>query len=104
MLQRLGFSIADSWRQAGFNVNARQVDNGEFGTVQTTNSKFTMMVNWSNTCVYNANWLNTWRVFKPDNVKDVNSSDPLNGNARSPSSTRPDPNRRRAAIRVACPH
>ncbi len=37
-MQRVGFSIADSWTKAGFKVNARQVDNGEFNTVQNTNS------------------------------------------------------------------
>lgn len=80
VLQRLGFSIADSWKKAGFNVSARQVDSGEYGTVQSTNAKFSTMINWSNTCVYNANWLNTWQVFNPKNVKDANSTDPLNGN------------------------
>jgi len=80
VMQRVGFSIADSWKKAGFNVSARQVDNGEFGTVQNTNSKFTLMVNWANTCVYNSNFLNSWRVFNPDNVKPVDSNDPLNGN------------------------
>ncbi len=53
---------------------------GEFGTVQNTNSKFTTMLNWSNSCVYNSNFLNTWRSFTPANVKDVNSSDALTGN------------------------
>jgi len=80
VMQRVGFSIADSWKKAGFNVTARQADNGEFNTVQNTNSKFSIMVNWSNTCVYNANFLNSWRTFNKDNVKDVNSNDPLNGN------------------------
>jgi peptide/nickel transport system substrate-binding protein len=80
VMQRIGFSIADSWKKAGFNINARQVDNGEFGTVQTTNSKFTMMLNWSNSCVYNSNFLNTWRSFTAQNVKDVTSSDALVGN------------------------
>ena len=54
-------AFADSWKKAGFNVNARQVDNGEFGTVQNTNSKFTAMLNWSNSCVYNSNFLSSWR-------------------------------------------
>ena len=80
VMQRFGFSIADGWKKAGFNVSPRQVDNGEFNTVQSTNSKFTTMLNWANTCVYNANFLNSWRVFNPGNVKDVSSSEPLNGN------------------------
>jgi peptide/nickel transport system substrate-binding protein len=80
VMQRIGFSIADSWKKAGIKVNARQVDNGEFTTVQNTNSKFSTMLNWSNTCVYNSNFLNTWRSLRADNVKDVNSSEALSGN------------------------
>ncbi|WDR06015.1 ABC transporter substrate-binding protein [Devosia rhodophyticola] len=79
-LQRLGFSIGDSWQKAGFNVQVRQVDNGEFNAVQNTNSKLELMLNWSNTCVYNSNWRNTWRVLRPENVKPADSSDPLTGN------------------------
>jgi peptide/nickel transport system substrate-binding protein len=79
-LQRLGFSIADSWKKAGFNVSVQQVDNGEFGSTQSTNSKLDVMLNWGNTCVYNANWRNSWGVFKSDNVKDATSDEPLNGN------------------------
>jgi peptide/nickel transport system substrate-binding protein len=79
-LQRLGFSIADSWKKAGFNVNVQQVDNGEFGSTQTTNSKLDVMLNWANTCVYNSNWRNSWGVFNTSNVKDVTSDEPLNGN------------------------
>ncbi len=77
VLQRVGFSIADSWRQAGFNVNARQVDNGEFGTVQTTNARMELQINWSNSCTYNANWQNSWRNFRADNVLPADSNDAL---------------------------
>jgi peptide/nickel transport system substrate-binding protein len=80
VMQRTGFSIADSWKKAGFNVTARQADNGEFNTVQNTNAKNTLQINWSNTCVYNSNWLNSWQSFNPDNVKPVGSNDALNGN------------------------
>lgn len=79
-LQRLGFSIGDSWKKAGFNVSVRQTDNGEFTAVQNTNSKLEVMLNWSNTCVYNSNWRNSWRVFTPANVKDANSDEALTGN------------------------
>lgn len=80
VMQRVGFSVADSWRKAGFNVTARQVDNGEFTTVQQTNARLDLMVNWSNTCVYNSNWLNSWQSFDPINVKPVDSTETLNGN------------------------
>lgn len=82
VMQRTGFSVADSWRKAGFNVTARQVDNGEFTTVQQTNARLDMMVNWSNTCVYNSNWLNSWQSFSTINVKPGDSTEALNGNER----------------------
>lgn len=80
VMQRVGFSIADSWRQAGFNINARQVDNGEFTTVQNTNSRNELQVNWSNSCTYNSNWQNSWRQFAPVYVKPADSTEALNGN------------------------
>ena len=80
VLQRIGFSVTDSWRQAGFNVNGRQVDSAEFGTYQTTNARNQVMIHWNQQCVFNANWLNNWRTFNPDNVMPVESTDPLVGN------------------------
>jgi peptide/nickel transport system substrate-binding protein len=80
VMQRIGFSIGDSWKQAGFNVNVRQVDNGEYGTVQSTNARNELMLNWGNTCVYNANWLNTWRTVTAENVKPADSAEVLSGN------------------------
>lgn len=80
VMQRTGFSIADSWTKAGFKVNARQVDNGEFGKVQNTNSLLTTMVNWSSSCNFDNNYLGNWRNITADNLKDVNSSEVLNGN------------------------
>ena len=70
VMQRVGFSIADSWTKAGFKVNARQVDNGEFNTVQDTNSLLQAMVNWSTSCVFNTNFVNNWRSFTAENLKD----------------------------------
>jgi peptide/nickel transport system substrate-binding protein len=80
-MQRVGFSIADSWTKAGFKVNARQVDNSEFTTVQNTNTLLTTMVNWSTSCVFNTNFVNNWRSWNADNVKPVDSSEQLSGNA-----------------------
>ncbi len=81
VMQRVGFSIADAWTKAGFKVNARQVDNGEFTKVQNTNALLTTMVNWSTSCVFNTNYLNSWRSFQKENVKDPNSNDAITGNA-----------------------
>jgi peptide/nickel transport system substrate-binding protein len=80
VMQRVGFSIADSWTKAGFKVNARQVDNAEFTKVQNTNALLTTMVNWSTSCVFNTNYLNNWRSIAPENVKDVTSNEALVGN------------------------
>ena len=80
VMQRVGFSIADSWTKAGFKVNARQVDNGEFGTVQNTNTLLQTMVNWTTSCVFNTNFVNNWRSWNADNVKPVDSSEQLSGN------------------------
>jgi len=80
VMQRVGFSIADSWTKAGFKVNARQVDNGEFGKVQNTNSLLTTMVNWSTSCNFDNNYLGNWRNITADNLKDANSTEELTGN------------------------
>jgi peptide/nickel transport system substrate-binding protein len=79
-MQRTGFSIADSWKKAGFNVTARQADNGEFTTVQNTNAKLDLMVNWNMTCTYNSNWFNSWNSFSETFVKPVDSNEALQGN------------------------
>ena len=56
------------------------MDNGEFATVQNTNSKLDAMINWSNSCTYNVNFLNSWRQLTPANVKPADSADSLSGN------------------------
>jgi peptide/nickel transport system substrate-binding protein len=81
VMQRVGFSIADSWRQAGFNINARQVDNGEWTTNANTNSVNQVTLNWGQSCTYNANWQNSWRQFSPVYVKPADSAEALVGNA-----------------------
>jgi peptide/nickel transport system substrate-binding protein len=79
VMQRVGFSIADSWRKAGIQVNARQVDNAEFGNVQNTNALLITMLNWTN-CVFNPNYRNAWRSVLPENLKAVDSSETISGN------------------------
>lgn len=80
VMQRVGFSIADSWKKAGFNVTARQVDNGEFTTVSNTNAKLDIMMQWGATCVYNANWLNSWQSMRAEYVFPADSNENNNGN------------------------
>lgn len=80
VLQRVGFSVADSWRKAGFNVSARQADGGEFRSTQNINARNELQLNWSNSCVFNSNWRNNWAQLREDNVKPFDSDEPLNGN------------------------
>jgi peptide/nickel transport system substrate-binding protein len=80
VMQRVGFSIADSWTKAGFRVNARQVDNAEFTTVQNTNALLQTMVNWTASCVFNINFVNNWRTITPENLKPADSNDLITGN------------------------
>jgi peptide/nickel transport system substrate-binding protein len=79
VMQRVGFSIADSWRKSGIKVNARQVDNAEFGTVQNTNAQLQTILNWTN-CVFNPNYLNAWRSIQAQYVLEPEATDPIKGN------------------------
>ncbi|HWQ11482.1 MAG TPA: ABC transporter substrate-binding protein [Roseiflexaceae bacterium] len=79
VMQRTGFSIADSWRKAGIKVNARQVDNAEFGTVQNTNRQLTTMLNWTN-CIFSPNYLNAWRSIQPQYLMDADATETITGN------------------------
>ncbi len=79
VMQRVGFSIADSWRKAGIQVNARQVDNAEFGNVQNTNGLLTTMLNWTN-CIFNPNYLNSWRSITAENLMAVDATEQISGN------------------------
>jgi peptide/nickel transport system substrate-binding protein len=80
VMQRVGFSIADSWRNAGIEVNVRQVDNAEFGVVQNGNGPKTTMLNWSN-CVFTTNYLtHWWRDIKQEYIQAADASEPNVGN------------------------
>lgn len=79
VMQRVGFSIADSWRSAGIQVNVRQVDNAEFGVVQNTNGQKQAMLNWSN-CIFTPNYLNSWQSISLEYVQPADATDPNVGN------------------------
>ena len=79
VMQRVGFSIADSWRKAGLQVNLRQVDNAEFGVVQNTNSEREALLQWTN-CVFNPNYLNAWHSVSLANVQAADATEPNSGN------------------------
>lgn len=79
VMQRVGFSIADSWRTAGLEVNVRQVDNAEFGVVQNTNSERETLLQWTN-CIFNPNYLNSWNNVLLEYVNPADSTDTNVGN------------------------
>jgi peptide/nickel transport system substrate-binding protein len=79
VMQRVGFSIADSWQQFGIPVNVRQVDNAEFGSVQNTNSLLTTMLNWTN-CIFTPNYLNAWNGVRTQFLLEPDSSETITGN------------------------
>lgn len=79
VLQRVGFSIADSWRQAGLQVNVRQVDNSEFGVVEDTNAQREALLQWTN-CTFNPNYMNAWNSVRTEYVNPGDHPDPNDGN------------------------
>jgi peptide/nickel transport system substrate-binding protein len=46
ILQRMGFSIADSWKKFGIDVVAKQVDNAEYGKIQNYNNMLDAYLGW----------------------------------------------------------
>lgn len=80
VMQRVGFSIADSWRKAGIQVNVRQVDNAEFGVVQNTNGQKQAMLNWTN-CIFTPNYLNSWwGALSSEYLQAADAAEPNVGN------------------------
>jgi peptide/nickel transport system substrate-binding protein len=73
VMQRVGFSIADSWRKAGIQVNLRQVDSAEFGVVQDTNAQRSVMLNWKN-CIFSNDFLTEWRTLQIKYVQPFDSN------------------------------
>ena len=76
VMQRVGFSIADSWRKSGIQVNARQVDNAEFSNIQNTNGLLTTLLNWTN-CIFTPNYLNSFHSISAENLMAVDATEPI---------------------------
>lgn len=80
VMQRVGFSIADSWRKGGIQVNVRQVDNAEYEEVENYNyQKEGAQLNWTN-CHFTPNYLYNWRDYTTANIHAVDDSDNYNYN------------------------
>ncbi len=79
VMQRVGFSVADSWQKAGIAVRARQVDNAEYSVVQYTNSQREAMLNWTN-CIFTPTYLNAWSTLRLSYVRPADSTERNMGN------------------------
>jgi peptide/nickel transport system substrate-binding protein len=80
VMQRVGFSIADSWRKSGIQVNVRQsTDWSEYSVVENTNSEREALLNWTN-CIFTPNYLNSWRSVRLDYLQEADSTEPNSGN------------------------
>ena len=79
VMQRIGFSMADSWKKFGIQVNARQVDNAEFTATQNTNSLLQTELNWTN-CIYTPNYMNAYRTISAQYLLPADDTKAISGN------------------------
>ncbi len=79
VMQRTGFAVADSWRDAGIQVNIRQVDNAEHGAVQRTNALLDVQYMWTN-CIFTPSWMGAWQEIEPGHIKAPDSQERNDGN------------------------
>jgi peptide/nickel transport system substrate-binding protein len=79
VMQRIGFSMADSWKKFGIQVNARQVDNAEFTATQNTNSLLQTELNWTN-CICTPNYVNAYRTISAQYLLPADDTKAISGN------------------------
>lgn len=79
VMQRMGFSIADSWRESGIQVNVRQADNAEWGVVYNTNAQREMILNWANSN-FSTDYLRDWRNLRVEYIQPADATEPNSGN------------------------
>lgn len=81
VMQRTGFSIADSWTKFGLTVNAQQLDNAGWGTASNTNAQLEVLYNWTN-CGFVPIVSGAYRSLTSNYVQDdPYANDPIQGNA-----------------------
>ena len=81
VMQRTGFSIADSWTKFGLTINSKQLDNAGWGTAMNTNAQLELHYNWTPFCAFVPNVSNTYRSLYSEYVQDdPNANDPIAGN------------------------
>lgn len=79
VMQRIGFAVADSWRTAGIQVNTRQVDNAENGTIQRINNQREIQLMWTN-CIFTPSWMGAWQELEPGHIKAGDSEETNDAN------------------------
>lgn len=79
VMQRTGFAAADSWRAAGIQVEIRQVDSAEHGTVQRINAQHDVQYMWTN-CIFTPSWMGAWQEIEPGHIKAADSQENNDGN------------------------
>ena len=70
IMQRIGFSITDSWTKFGLTVNAKQLDDAGWNTAQNTNSQLEVLFNWTPFCSFVPNVTNSYRSLYSEYVQD----------------------------------
>ena len=79
VMQRTGFAAADAWRAAGIQVNIRQVDSAEHGSVQRINAQHDVQYMWLN-CIFTPSWMGAWQEIEPGHIKAADSQENNDGN------------------------
>lgn len=81
VMQRTGFSIADSWTKFGLKVNTKQLDQAGWSTAMNRNDQLEVLYNWTPNCGFTPIVTNTFRLLQKQYVQDdPNSSTPVTGN------------------------
>ncbi len=81
VMQRTGFSIADSWTKFGLKVNTKQLDQAGWSTAMNSNAQLEVLYNWTPNCAFVPIVTNTYRDRLKEYVQaDPNATDPIKGN------------------------
>jgi len=80
VMQRTGFSIADSWTKFGLKVNTKQLDNAGWGTAMNTNAQLEVLYNWTPFCTFVPIVTNAYRYLTSEYIQDANSNETVQGN------------------------
>lgn len=80
VMQRSGFSIADSWTKFGLKVNTQQLDNAGWGAALNTNAQLELGYNWTPGCAFVPIVTGGLAGLKTEYLQDPNSNERIKGN------------------------